>query len=203
MKNLIVILVIIHFLLFTVHSFSQSRLPEGITFTTQAEIDSFQIIYPGCMEIEGDVTIYGDDISNLDGLNTVTSIGGTLQIGNNINISGDNPVLISLEGLGNLSSVGGDLLLMGNDSIVDLSSLESLTSIGGSLGIGDMYYQASAVPNLSLLSLDGLDNLAFIGDDIRIMGGILENISALSSLTLINGNKNVVGTFPAKPGWIE
>ena len=32
-------------------------LPEGITFSTQAEIDNFQTNYPGCTEIEGDVVI--------------------------------------------------------------------------------------------------------------------------------------------------
>ena len=32
-------------------------LPEGITFTTQEQIDNFQTNYPGCTEIEGDVYI--------------------------------------------------------------------------------------------------------------------------------------------------
>jgi len=45
---------------------SQGCLPEGITFTTQAQIDSFPINYPGCTEIEGDVGIVGDDIYNLN-----------------------------------------------------------------------------------------------------------------------------------------
>ena len=33
--------------------FSQGCLPEGITFTTQEQIDNFQTNYPGCTEIEG------------------------------------------------------------------------------------------------------------------------------------------------------
>ena len=49
-------------------------LPEGITFTTQEEIDNFQSNYPGCNEIEGDVEINGDDITNLNGLNVLTSM---------------------------------------------------------------------------------------------------------------------------------
>ena len=48
-------------------------LPEGITFTTQAQIDSFAVNYPGCTEIDGDVIIGRSnpttDISNLNGLN--------------------------------------------------------------------------------------------------------------------------------------
>jgi len=54
-----------------------SCLPDGITFTTQAQIDSFAIIYPNCTEIEGDVLIggwNGSDISNLNGLNVLSSI---------------------------------------------------------------------------------------------------------------------------------
>jgi hypothetical protein len=52
MKKLILIIAAVAFS----HSitFSQGCLPEGITFTTQAQIDSFQIDYPGCTEIEGD-----------------------------------------------------------------------------------------------------------------------------------------------------
>ncbi|RLD23011.1 MAG: hypothetical protein DRI54_07895, partial [Bacteroidetes bacterium] len=46
---------------------SQTCLPEGITFSTQAEIDNFQTNYPGCTEISGVVTIKGNNITNLDG----------------------------------------------------------------------------------------------------------------------------------------
>ena len=43
-----------------------SCLPEGITFTTQEQIDNFQINYPGCTEIEGNVMIYGLEIDNIN-----------------------------------------------------------------------------------------------------------------------------------------
>ena len=66
--------------------FSQGCLPEGITFTTQEQIDNFQSDYPGCTEIEGNVQI-GDynfsDINNLNGLNVLTKIGGNLFFINN------------------------------------------------------------------------------------------------------------------------
>jgi len=58
---------------------SQPCLPEGITFTTQAQIDSFQINYPNCTEIEGNIDIgdwEGTDIDNLNALSVLTSIGG-------------------------------------------------------------------------------------------------------------------------------
>ncbi|MCU0371231.1 MAG: hypothetical protein MUC31_07440, partial [Bacteroidales bacterium] len=57
---------------------SQSCLPEGIYFESQTQIDNFQVDYPGCTEIEGDVIIFSpyDEISNLNGLSVLTSIGG-------------------------------------------------------------------------------------------------------------------------------
>ncbi len=66
-------------LLFSIKVFPQSScLPEGITFTTHEQVDSFQVNYPGCTEIEGDVIISGENITSLQGLNVVTNVGGFL-----------------------------------------------------------------------------------------------------------------------------
>jgi len=79
-------------------------LPEGIELETQASIDNFQINYPGCTEIEGDVTIgkwnLNSNITNLADLSLLTAIGGYLDIRLNDNLT-------SLSGLSNLTSVGG------------------------------------------------------------------------------------------------
>ena len=69
---------VIALLLIPLTAITQPCLPEGITFTTQAQIDSFQTNHPNCTEIEGDVIIGGDDITNLDGLNVLTAVGGFL-----------------------------------------------------------------------------------------------------------------------------
>ncbi len=61
--------------------FSQSCLPDGITFSTQSEINSFQTNYPNCTAIEGNVIILGTDISNLNGLSVLTNIEGDLSVG--------------------------------------------------------------------------------------------------------------------------
>lgn len=99
---------------------SQSCLPEGIEFTTQAKIDSFQINYPSCTEIEGFVTIGGSDITNLDSLITISGIGGSLLIGHYYMRPDDgyvfagNPNLINIQGFQNLISIGGSLQLYGH-----------------------------------------------------------------------------------------
>lgn len=123
--------------------FSQSCLPEGITFETQAQIDSFQINYPNCTEIEGDVIIGNPNhtnIKSLNGLDVLTSIGGSLTIGGNDS-------LVNLSGLDNLYTIGGSLQIyivqsspneisyIGNNTLNSLSGLANLTSIGGNLGI--------------------------------------------------------------------
>lgn len=134
-------------LVFSFSSFSQSCLPEGITFASQNQVDSFQIIYPGCNRIEGDLTI-GDpdwtDIDSLGALYVLSSIGGSLIIGGN-------PSLHSLDGLNNLDSIGQDLQLdikvsdpqsvywVGNDSLLSITALENLNYIGGKLEIINNY----------------------------------------------------------------
>lgn len=107
---------------------SQPCLPEGITFTNQSMIDDFQINYPDCDIIEGKVRIDGNDISNLDGLSSITGIEGDLEILDNSNLT-------SLSGLTNITYVGSDFWIDGNPLLTDFSGLSSLTSIGGGFWI--------------------------------------------------------------------
>jgi hypothetical protein len=78
----ILILVIGLFALYIANA--QSCLPNGITFSTQAQIENFQKNYPGCIQIQGDVVIDGgNDITNLVGLNVLNSLNGNLWIQSN------------------------------------------------------------------------------------------------------------------------
>jgi hypothetical protein len=179
-------------------------LPEGITFTTQSQIDSFQVNYPGCTEIEGNVSIGnigGSDITNLNALIVLTSIGGDIWISENnvltsltglenlTSVAGGisiyyNVTLTSLTGLDNLTSIGGGLYICRNQSLSSLTSLNNLTSIGGSLGIDD---------NVILTNLAGLEGLTYIGGNLSIgssyYGGnpSLTSLTGLDNLTLIGG----------------
>lgn len=128
MKKFIIILLTLHVSLFTLHAVAQSCLPEGITFTTQAQIDSFQIMYPGCTEIEGDVEINGDNITNLNGLSVLTGIDGYLRLLSN-------NVLTNLNGLENLISIGGNFevgwyfVWWGNEYCFDNPNLTTLMGL--------------------------------------------------------------------------
>jgi len=156
---------------------SQPCLQNGITFTTQADIDNFQTNNPNCTEIEGDVIISGNDITNLTGLNVLTSIRGNLAIGYN-------DVLMSLTGLDNVTSIGGNLAIAHNSALINLTGLDNVTSIGGNLTIE---YNWS-----SLTSLTGLDNVTSVGGDLFIRVNIaLTSLTGLDNLTSIGGNLHI------------
>jgi len=155
-------------------------LPEGIEFETQAEIDNFQTNYPGCTEIEGDVTIgmfmISSNITNLDGLNVITAIGGYLDIRLNDN-------LINLNGLANLTTVGGLASVYNNDVLTDLSGFDLLTNVGGNLYI---------TYNDALTNLTGLESLSFIGGNLEIRENeALQSLTGLNSLITIAGGLEI------------
>ena len=149
---------------------AQSCLPEGIEFTTQASIDNFQVNYPNCTEIEGNVLIKGWDVTNLNGLIAVNSIGGHLFIA-------DNLYLTSLMGLNNLTTIGQELWISNNSALTSLTGLLTLTSIGGDLTVRN---------HSTLTSLTGLDNLSFIGGSLYIYSNTsLNNLIGIENLTSI------------------
>ena len=180
MKRLVTILLITGFNLVTS---AQSCIPDYISFYLQSQVDSFQINYPGCTEIEGDVYISGNDITNLIGLAVLTSIGGDLRIENASSLT-------KLIGLNNLSYIGEDLIIEENEALYNFEGLSSLVQIEESFILKE---------NTSLISLSGLDNLTTIGEDFNIgcsnyswTGNLLlNNLSGLNSLTTIGNSLRV------------
>jgi len=175
MKKLTLTLLILFFFQLTVSA--QPCLPEGITFTFQMQIDNFQINYPNCTEIEGDVIISGLGITNLHGLDVLTSVGGNLYIGKASAPGGGNPHLTNLAGLDNMTSVNGSLQIFDNDSLQSLSGLNSLEYIGGFLDISD---------NGSLTNLDGLGNLSSTDGLIILLNNSLISLDDLGLLDSLN-----------------
>jgi acyl-[acyl carrier protein]--UDP-N-acetylglucosamine O-acyltransferase len=146
--------------------------PEGIVFSTQAEVDNFQANYPGCSEIAGDITISGNDIANLDGLNAITSIGGSLRIISDTSMT-------NLSGLTGLASIGGTLSITGNSYLTYILSLNNLTSVGRSLLIED---------NTELVNISGLNALTEIGIDMSLRNNSLISFTGMNNLLSISRN---------------
>ena len=153
----------------------QNCLPGGIKFSTQAQIDNFQNNYPGCTHIEGEVIITGTDISKLDGLSALRSIGESLLIYENYSLK-------SLAGLDNLSHIGKGLYIE-YTSLDSLAGLDNLVFIGGELKIHF---------NQSLSSLKGLDKVDSIGGDIMVsVNNSLASLEGLEGLHSVKGDLTI------------
>jgi hypothetical protein len=110
----------------------------------------------------------GDALTSLRGLDNLTAIGGTLDVGND--------VLTSLDGLGSLVSVN-ELSIQSNLGLISLAGLESLTSVGRDVRING---------NSAMTSLDGLNNLSSVGGQLRIFDNTeLTSVTGLVNLTTI------------------
>ena len=75
----------------------------SIGLFTQEDVDNFQISYGGegvGDTIAGSLSVQGDDISNIDGLADITSVGRNLNINNN-------PALTNIDGLSNITRSAG------------------------------------------------------------------------------------------------
>lgn len=160
-------------------SHAQSCLPYGITFHTQESVDNFQVNYPNCTEIEGDIWIEGEDITNLQGLNVITKVHGSFYIR-------WDSTLTSLEGLENLSFIGGRLDISGT-VLNNLEGLNNLTYIGEYLNIG--YAD-------SITSLSGIENLEYVGGSILFAYcSSLTTLSGLPNLDTIHGSVQLLNMY--------
>jgi cysteine-rich repeat protein len=151
-------------------------IPGDLTLDSQIEIDLFSSEYPGCFALAGNMEIYGPamDITNLSGLNNLTTVGGELQIHDNLNTG-----FIYLTGLNGLTNVGG-LYIHHNNNLASLTGLNALTTVSGT-GLRVEY-------NDNLTSLNGLGALTTISGGLSLQQlSLLNSVSALSALTTING----------------
>lgn len=136
-----------------------------VALTTQAEVSAFD-----CSEVTGDLTISGADIVHLDGLSSLTSVGGSLSIANN-------PTLSDLGGLSSLASIGGSLHMQNNEALTHVGGLSSLASVGGSVLV---------LRNTALMHLDGLSSLTSVSGTLRLWSNFaLTHVDGLSSLTSV------------------
>ncbi len=154
--------------------------PTDLILESQIDIDNFPISYPTCTTIPGDVIIQSvdSDINNLDALNQITEIGGSLVIV-------ENPALENLSGIDQLISIGKDFEIDQNPLLTNLHDLSRLTSIGGTFAIGE---------NINLSQLFSPNNNQFnrIGGDFLLYGDTwLANLHSLENLSSIGGSLEI------------
>lgn len=89
-----------------------------VTLSSQAEVDNFATNYPGCTEV-GNLTISGNDITNLNELLSLQKIDGDLHIVNC-------PLLTNVNGLSNITGLGGSLQIKGNNVLSNIAGLANI-----------------------------------------------------------------------------
>ena len=165
----------------------------------QADIDNFQNNHGPCDRVLK-LHIEGADIANLDGLagliniqnlhiehnNVLTSVDGLsslTSVGGNLWIQ-NNSQLTNLDGLAALTGVGGTLAILYNDALININGLSGVIRVGGTLSI---------LENTVLTNVDGLSTLTSVGGSehshersLDIRGNdSLTNLNGLSALTTV------------------
>ena len=188
---------------FFYHIYSFSQCPSyNINLSSQADINNFKINYPNCTEIGFGLTITGNTITNLNGLNEVTRVENNLIIRESllVNLNGLNKLtyvgggftissnvnLINTQGLDNLLLIEGRVEFSFNPKLKDLKGLESLDAIRNNFPYEDG--ELVITSNNGLQSLEGLENLSStIGLEIT-NNPLLINFEGLNGLTTIDKN---------------
>ena len=130
--------------------------------------------------IEGSLQVEGNgQLTNLDGLSSLTSVGGSLVIGEDYFKGAPNPMLADLDGLSNLQDISSTFVVSQNPALTNLDGLSNVTSIGS-------YWHISY--NDSLVDLDGLSNVPRVGGGMNISyNPSLLDIDGLSSVASVSG----------------
>lgn len=172
--------------------------PGNLSLSSQGDIDAFVGNYPGCSMINGNLTISGVDINDLQELSVLTSISGSLTLSNNTILSSlnglegltyvggvgvfSNPQLSDLDGLAGLSgayAISGALNIQNNTSLSSLGGLSGVTSIGGSVFL---------FGNPGLIDFTGLNAVTSIGGALSIFNNVnLHDLDGLESVGYIGG----------------
>jgi hypothetical protein len=134
--------------------------PNDLFISNQGHMANFNIDYPGCTNIPGDVTIYGGGsyLTNLDFLENLTSLR-LLRVY-------DNDFLTSLEGLNNLISLGGgELQVYDNAALTNLNGLDNIDPAT----ITEVILTGS--PNLTACEVESICNYLAVPSNLATISG--------------------------------
>lgn len=149
----------------------QSCYPNGVTFTSQAQIDQFPSLNPGCSIIGSHLIIQGYDITNLDSLYSIEEIDGYFRL--------NSSSLTSFKGLNNLGTIRATFIVtQSNTSLSSFEGLESLKMIGTTNN------QIHSFENMPIVDFTGLESLNSVSGILNINNcNDLVSLAGLESLT--------------------
>ena len=133
-----------------------------LMLNTQAQVDGFNFT-----SVTGSLRVLSTNISNLNGLSELTTVGEDFYIAGTS--------VVNVDALSNLASVGDLFTINNNRFLTNVDGLYNLADVGGFLSIGD---------NPVLSNLNGLTGLTSIGSLSLSDNDLLNNINGLSNLTV-------------------
>ncbi len=193
---------------------AQDCLPAGISFSSQKEIDSFTVNYPSCTRILGDVYISDTTtggVSRLEGLSILEFIGGDLVIMSQsladlqglealdtivgtLRIADNGPSLVSIEALNNLQAAQSIIIEEANIQELEFTEIESLQSLVLNIESVDSILDFSSLEKIddylaissdSLISLDGFENLRSVDSFVLTDNSALATLEGLQNLDTV------------------
>ena len=178
------------FLTWGIYSQTIAQCPPGsLSLLTQAQVNQFLLDYPNCTNLNGDLYIASNDVTDISAFSLIQSINGDLSFHQTNCINANFP---------NLTSVNGHIYfhqnyllenanfpnLVGTISYIYFHQNTNLINITlcSVLNTSDYLYFHQ---NSSLLSLC-LDDLISVGGHFYLLGSNLSNLSTLQNLQSIN-----------------
>lgn len=144
--------------------------PTGdLSFTSQEEVNHFLIQYPNCTVLPSNLYL-GFYNAGPSSIHDLTPFQNITEITGNVKIEWTS--LASLNGLNNLTKIGGALSI---DRLGSLEGIQSLASVGS----------LEFMNNPAIATLEGLENLTNIDTHLFIQGSSLTSLKGLEGLTEI------------------
>jgi hypothetical protein len=128
----------------------------------QEDVDQFK-----ATRIHGNLEINGEEVHDLSGLSTLTSVGALVI---------RNTQLENLYGLHNLTGLNGKVHLENNPILEDVTAIS---------GIGTQIITLKLIDNESLVDLTGL-NIAAYADEFHIEGMPVQHLDYFTNVTALN-----------------
>jgi hypothetical protein len=126
----------------------------------------------GVREVTRGLVVNQTELTNLDALGCIDTVGENLQIFGN-------EALTNVDGLVNVTEIGGSFIFGENHALVDFDGLQRLVAVDGSFSMNK---------NDGLQHISGFDSLVGIEGDVTIRDNeVLLDIDGLKGLMVING----------------
>ena len=163
----------------------------NITLETQSDVDNFNIDYPSCTELEGNLLITGEDITDISPLAQLDKVIGDFEIINCQNLLSINDTELN---------VIGNIRIIENESLNEINGFNSTDSLKTLFvfenpvlitiaGFGDLRIVSDSLhidSNDSLKSVPTFNNVSFINSLELYQNFSIDSVSGFNSLDSIN-----------------